>query len=173
MHKPVNYQVVDGGKHAIPGHYVLKSRRQVGFHVATYDASRPLVIDPVLSYSTYLGGSGRESGRSIALDSSGNAYVTGSTDSLNFPRTGGTFQPAFGGGTFDVIVTKLDPAASASASLVYSTYLGGTSHDVGSGITVDASGNAYVTGTTISANFPTTVGAFQPTFSGVGDAFVT
>jgi len=129
-------------------------------------------LDPVgsmLLYSTYLGGSGDDFGRGIAVDAFGNAYVTGQTFSTNFPTTAGAFQTAFGGGV-DAFVTKLNP--TGSAPLVYSTYLGGSGLDVGFGIAVDTAGDAYVTGLTSSSNFPTTAGAFDTTFSGVVDAFV-
>src|SRR5205814_8754446 len=102
------------------------------------------------------------------------AYVAGETVSSNFPTTAGAFQTTFGGGVFgagDAFVTKLNPTGSA---LVYSTYLGGSSSDAGSGIAVDAAGNAYVTGGTGSTDFPTTIGAFQTTKGGgFRDAFVT
>jgi hypothetical protein len=172
--KPVIYQDVDGVRRQIAGGYVLKAAHQVAFQVGVYDASRPLVIDPVLVYSTYLGGSQtHEHGLGIAVDSSGNAYVTGSVSfghtSANFPTTAGAFQPAFGGST-DAFVTKLDPTGSR---LVYSTYLGGSGSDVGASIAADAAGNAFVTGRTSSTNFPTTVGALQPSFGGGwADAFV-
>ncbi len=122
-------------------------------------------------YSTYLGGAGDDQGDGIAVDTSGNAYVTGATDSRNFPITSGAFQSEYGGGDSDAYVTKLDPTGTAPA---YSTYLGGAAYDEGDGIAVDSSGNAYLTGVTDSANFPTTPGAFQTTFGGGdGDAFVT
>src|SRR5439155_1437094 len=112
-----------------------------------------------LVYSTYLGGSGSDEGRSIAVDASGNAYVTGNTVSSNFPTTAGAFQTKIGSsGFFDAFVTKLNPTGAA---LVYSTYLGGSGRDEGVGIAVDTAGNAYVTGVTVSSNFPTTAGAFQ------------
>jgi hypothetical protein len=168
QHKPVVYQDIDGVRHEIAGSYVRKGANRVGFKLAAYDASRPLVIDPVvLSYSTYLGGSGDDSGRSIAVDADGNAYVTG-TASAGFPTTAGAFQPT-GSGTSDVFVSKLNPAGSA---LVYSTYLGGSGSDGASGISVDAAGNAYVAGGTSSIDFPTTAGAFQATLAGSGNAFV-
>jgi beta-propeller repeat-containing protein len=167
--KPVIYQEVEGRRREIAGGYVLEGVNQVGFKVAAYDASRPLVIDPTLFYSTYLGGSDFETGRGIAVDASGNAYVTGVTYSANFPTTAGAFQPAFGNS--DAFVTKLNSTGSA---LVYSTYLGGGSgFDGGLGIVVDAAGNAYVTGETISTDFPTTPGAFQPAYGGNSDAFMT
>src|SRR5438876_782482 len=173
--KPVIYQELDGVRKDIPGGYVLKGEHQVGFKVAAYDASQALVIDPVLSYSTYLGGSGEDRDPAIAVDAAGNAYVTGHTESRNFPTTTGAFQTGFGGGAMssgqgDAFVTKLNPAGSA---LVYSTYLGGSGPDDGKGIAVDAAGNAYVTGSTASSNFPTTIGAFQTIKGGSGNAFVT
>jgi len=142
LQKPAVYQAVKGIRQEVSGSYVLTDRHQVGFQVAAYDASRPLVIDPVLFYSTYLGGSARDSGRGIAVDAAGNAYVTG-----------GAFQPSSPGGVF---VTKLNPTGSG---LVYSTFLGSSGE--GEGIAVDAAGNAYVTGATDSTNFPTTPGPFR------------
>ncbi len=122
-----------------------------------------------LVYSTYLGGSGDDYGSAIAVDSSGNTYVTGFTGSLNFP-TVNPIQAVYGGGYSDAFVTKLNAAGNA---LVYSTYLGGNDTDQGNGIAVDSSGNAYVTGGTLSTNFPTTAGVFQGTSGGGYDAFVT
>jgi len=127
-----------------------------------------------LVYSTYLGSA---SAYAIAIDGDRNAYVTGVTNSVNFPTTPGAFQSISGGGN-DVFVTKLDPAGSA---LVYSTYLGGSGFEWGLGVAVDAVGNAHVTGYTSSINFPTTPGAFQPIpadpigsqFANHTDAFVT
>ena len=112
-----------------------------------------------LVYSTYLGGSNEDQGLGIAVDSAGNAYVTGETVSTNFPTTLGAFQTTLGG-PGEAFVTKLNAVGTA---LAYSTYLGGNSGDVGNGIAVDSAGNAYVTGETFSTNFPTTPGAFQTT----------
>jgi hypothetical protein len=134
-----------------------------------FDPDYPLVIDPILLYSTYLGGSGEDVGEGIAVDASGNAYVTGVTDSTEFPTTPNAFDTTFNG-VQDAFVTKLNPTGSA---LVYSTYLGGSGNDLGLGIAVDASSNAYVTGITGSTNFPTTPGAFDITFNGSFDAFVS
>jgi hypothetical protein len=140
------------------------------FRLPEYDGSRPLVIDPTLDYSTYLGGSGRDQGFGIAVDSTGNAYVTGETTSANFPITPGTVQSFFSGGFFpDAFVAKLNAAGSA---LVYSTYLGGNGRDQGFGIAVDTEGNAYVAGATFSTNFPTTPGALKRLLGGIEDAFV-
>jgi len=121
-----------------------------------------------LVYSTFLGGNGDESGDGIAVDSAGNAYVTGFTQSTNFPTTSGAFQTTPGGGS-DAFVTKLNAAGSA---LVYSTYLGGSGTDQGLTVAVDSAGSAYVTGQTFSTNFPTTPGAFQTSPGGGQDAFV-
>lgn len=168
-HKPLAYQELDGVKHEVSARYVIKSKQQVGIAVGSYDKSRTLVIDPILSYSTFLGGNGTDEGCGIAVDSLGNAYVVGLTTSSNFPTTGGSYQ-----GTrnqfADVFVSKLNPAGSA---LVYSTYLGGSGVDEGYDIAVDAGGNAYIVGLTNSDDYPTTVGAFQRMRAGSGDAFVT
>lgn len=134
-----------------------------------------------LSYSTYLGGSDAESGNAIAVDSAGDAYVTGSTSSTNFPLAGaiGTAQSTLAGGA-DAFVAKFDPSKSGAASLIYSTYLGGSDTEVGSGIAVDSSGNASVAGTTTSENFPTAnpIVLSSPAYdgskySGNQDAFVS
>ena len=172
LRKPVVYQQHDGQRAVIPTRYVLKAEGQVAFEVAAYDATRPLIIDPVLVYSTYLGGSEEDDGFGIAVDAAGNAYVTGKTRSTDFPKTPGARQPTFGGGSADAFVTKLDTTKTGPDSLVYSTYLGGNGEDIGYGIAVDADGSAYVTGVTGSTNFPT-LGAFQRTFRGDFDAFVT
>jgi len=107
QHKPIIYQNVDGARREIAGGYVRKGANRVGFQLAAYDTTRPLVIDPiVLSYSTYLGGSGDDSGGGIAVDADGNAYVAGRTSSPNFPTVAGAFQPT-GGSTTDAFVAKI------------------------------------------------------------------
>ena len=167
--KPVIYQEGDGRRQAIAGSYVRKGLHQVGFHVAAYDPARPLVIDPVLSYSTYLGGSGQDIGYGIAVDAAGHAYVTGSTGSPDFPIVH-PLQAMLSGGS-DAFVTKLTADGTA---LVYATYLGGRGFEDGFGIAVDAAGAAYVTGDTNSPDFPT-VHPLQPALAGIygnPDAFV-
>ncbi len=178
FHKPVVYQQASAAgprgpdsesrilKRSIGGRYLLKGKHEVGFEVGTYDRTRPLVIDPVLSYSTYLGGSRSDFGTGIAVDSSGNAYVTGYTFSLDFPTENPSQVYA---GSSDAFVTKLNPSGSA---LVYSTYLGGRGDDLGAAVAVDSSGNAYLTGATDSLDFPTQ-NAFQSTNAGGTDAFVS
>ncbi|MGB7924488.1 MAG: carboxypeptidase regulatory-like domain-containing protein [Pyrinomonadaceae bacterium] len=164
--KPFIYQEVDGARKEIEGRYVRAGKHQVGFAVGEYDRKKPLIIDPVLIYSTYLGGGGSDVGNSIAIDSAGNAYIAGRTTSLNFPLTGGT-QPS-NGGSADIFITKLNPTGT---SLVYSTYMGGSGTDAALGIVLDGSANAYLTGTTESADFPT-VNALQSAYGGNRDGFV-
>jgi hypothetical protein len=135
--------------------------------VGSYDPRYPLVIDPGLDYSTFLGGTTDDSGEGIAVRGD-NAYVTGYTTSSDFPTTPGAFDRTYNG-SLDAFVTKLNDSGSA---LAYSTFLGGTGFDFGAGIAVDGRGRAYVTGHTASADFPTTRGAFDRTLGG-GDAFVT
>lgn len=175
--RPMIWQDIDGTRQDVVGGYVMRNDSQVGFEVGAYDRSRPLVIDPVLSYSTYLGGSDDDLGADIALDAGGNVYVTGETQSANFPKVG-ALQGTFNVGTCgspaapcsEVFVSKLNAAGNA---LVYSTYLGGASDDSGKSIAVDSTGAVYVAGDTESTNFPTTNGAFQRTFGGtIFDAFV-
>jgi beta-propeller repeat-containing protein/dockerin type I repeat protein len=171
QHAPVLYQQTAQGRQAVAGAFQVAGN-QVTFRVGEYDTARPLVIDPVLSYSSYLGGVGYDAGTAIAVDSAGSVYVTGQTGTADFPTTPGAFRTTLGDTNNAAFVTKFNPAGTA---LIYSTYLGGGtfSQTVGYGIAVDAAGNAYVTGETLSANFPTTSGAFQSTNIGGYDAFVT
>src|SRR2546426_8235950 len=182
LQKPLVYQVgADGHRNLIAGSYVvfLNTRhaspvtRHVGFDVASYDHSKPIVIDPVLFYSTYLGGSADDRGEGIAVDAAGNAYVKESISSSTgwtFPiPTGPGAQGNYGGGTSDAFVMKLNATGTA---IMYATYLGGSSNDGGNGIAVDAAGNAYVTGFTDSTNFPT-ANPVQAANGGGDDAFVT
>jgi hypothetical protein len=168
-HKPVVYQEKNGTRQEIAARYAITDANRVGFEVAEYDADRPLYIDPLI-YSTYLGGSNRDEGYGIAVDRTGNAYVTGLTTSFDFPIKN-PLQPTYGGHA-DVFVSKIDPTGSA---LVYSTYLGGSGvdlgcggYDAGSGIAVDSAGNAYVTGLTCSTDFPT-MNPLQPANGGGAD----
>jgi hypothetical protein len=168
---PVVYQWVDGNRREVRGRYVLHGDHRVGFALAGYDRTVPLVIDPVITYSTYLGGAGDEFPIWSDIDRPGNFYVTGFTNSPDFPTTAGVFQPTFGGGDGDAFVAKLNRSGSG---LVWSTYLGGDAVDVGIGLDVDRHGNVVVTGETGSTGFPTTSGVVQPAFAGgPTDAFVT
>lgn len=174
QHAPRTHQDVAGGRVEVASRFVLHEGREIGFEVAAYDRARPLVIDPVLSYATYLGGSGEDgvSGSilgehlGIAVDASGSAIVTGETQSSDFPVAGAVQEEA--GGGLDVFVSKFMPNGQG---LVYSTYLGGSDDDSGNAIAIDAVGNAIVTGTTRSGNFPV-LAASQPAIAGASDAFV-
>ncbi|MGA2076311.1 MAG: choice-of-anchor D domain-containing protein [Terriglobia bacterium] len=157
FHKPEISQPGTGSSLAIrhssliDGRFVLDARNRIQFALGPYDHTKPLVIDPVLTYSTYLGGSGGDWGYGIAVDSSGSAYVTGETASVDFPTVNPLQAGNKSGSQGTAFVAKLNPAGSA---LVYSTYLGGSGADIGYGIAVDSSGNAYVGGRTYSRDFP-------------------
>jgi len=165
-HKPRVYQILDDEFIPLDGAYTLRDNNTFGFEFENgYNTEYALVIDPVMSYSTYLGGSGNDFGFSISVDDSSNSYITGNTEATDFPTenpcqidTGGT----------DVFVTKF----SSYGDVVYSTYVGGNGDDFGDGIDADNSGNAYITGDTESPDFPTTDSAYQIDQGG-RDAFVT
>jgi hypothetical protein len=159
----------EGGKHVqVEGEFVIKGENRVGFEVASYNKEKSLVIDPTLTYSTYIGGSGSDYGTGIAADASG-IYVAGMTTSSNFPATTGALDRVFNGG-WDYVVFKLNPT---NASYIYSTFLGGNSTDEYPSIAIDASGAAYIAGKTFSNNFPTTTGSFGETYNGGSDYTVT
>ena len=165
LHKPVAYQQKDGARQPVDARFVLQAHNLVSFELGNYDRSRELVIDPSVSYATYLGGLGEDDGIAIAVDGAGAAYVTGQTMSTNFP---GANSANYKGG-FDVFVTKISADGS---SLLYSTYIGGPGNDSGNAIALDASGDAFVAGGA-ATGFPTTSGAYQTTFKGGNiDAFV-
>jgi hypothetical protein len=165
---PVAFQEVDGRRVAVEVRYQVLGRERVGLEVGAYDRDRVLVIDPVLEYSTYLGAVNNDYGYGIAVDGAGAAYLVGYTTSMTFPATMGAAQAVNAGGA-DVYVAKLN---ATGAALDYATYLGGASSDVGDDIAVDAAGAVYVTGYTLSTNFPATSGAAQTANAGSNDAFV-
>ncbi|MCA1617857.1 MAG: DUF11 domain-containing protein [Acidobacteria bacterium] len=166
--RPVAYQERSGARTEVAAGYLIDARGRVSFGLGDYDRSRPLVIDPVLIFSSYLGGLDADQGLAVAADSAGSAYVTGTTVSTDFPVTAGVqFTKS---GFTDAFVLKLSPDGQ---SLVYSTYLGGNGDDFANAIAVDSAGNAYVGGLTGSGGFPTTPGSFQESKDGVIDAFVT
>lgn len=164
--KPVSYQVIAGERKEVASRYVLQGEHEIAIRLAAYDESEPLVIDPVLVYSTYLGGTTGTDANAIAVDSAGNAYFTGSTNSTDFPANQDALQPMHGGGG-DVYISKLNADGSA---LVYSTYLGGSGNESGRAIALDSGGNVYLTGETDSANFPTQA-AVQTMRGGGTDVF--
>ena len=171
--KPYVYQEVDGQRMEVEAAYSLEGEVsdgvQFGFRVGTYDPQKVLVIDPViLLYAGYIGGSGGDEGSGIAVDSTGNAYITGTTASGDFPVMGG-LDMTFNGGGEGAFVAKVNPAGTA---LVYAGYIGGSNTDLGFDIAVDSTGNAYITGATASGDFPV-MGVLDMTFNGGGlDAFV-
>ncbi|MGA2132323.1 MAG: SBBP repeat-containing protein [Bryobacteraceae bacterium] len=170
FHKPVVYQpeTETAARREVAGGFQV-SQNRVTFDVAAYDHARPLVVDPVLAYSTYLGGSSEDFAEYVTVDKQGNAYIEGLTCSTDFPTTAGSYSPAQPAhypdancvssltGS-DIFVTKLNPAGTA---LIFSTYLGGGWTETPSGIAVDSSDNVYVAGSTQSEDFPVTAGAFQ------------
>ncbi|MBX3349973.1 MAG: SBBP repeat-containing protein [Nitrospira sp.] len=183
VQKPIVYQLEsDGHKTLVAGNYVAspKNLSHVQIHLAAYDREKPLVIDPVVDFLTYLGGKLGDANPRIAVDSLGNAYVAGMTGSLDFPTTSGVYDPSFNANSscpsitvtnttcldatgvnvnFDYFVAKVNPSGS---TLVYATYLGGTGNEfLVAPIAVDLTGNVYVGGQTRSADFPVTPGAFQ------------
>ena len=153
LHRPTIYQEVDGSRRSVSGRYTLTRSVEpsngllLAFEVDAYDLSRPLVIDPILEYATYVGGLANETVLGIALDGSRNTYITGYTASSTFVPGGGSAH-----GDLDVFVTKLNPSGTV---VLYTTFLGGSGSDAGMAIAVDAAGNAHVTGVAL-AGFPTT-----------------
>jgi hypothetical protein len=154
-HAPVAYQAVNGINLTVPSKYVVADAGHVGFQLGTYDQTLPLVIDPSLSFSTYLGGSADDESNAVAVDSQGNMYIAGMTRSADFPTTFGIVQGGTAGSA-KVFVSKIN----SLGTMVYSTYLGGNGDDVALGLGVDGNGNAYVTGHTNSSTFPIQ-GGFQ------------
>ena len=155
FHAPQLYQTDGRTQKSVNGSFRQLADNRIGFEVGAYDRSRELIIDPVLSYSSYLGGTGIESGPKIAADSSNNIYVAGITLSTNFPTTSGVFQTGNNGGS-DVFIAKINPSQAPASQLVFATYLGGTGSELNvAGVAVDNSRNVYVAGTTDSSNFPT------------------
>jgi len=163
---PTIYQNIMGKQVQIRGAYQLLGPHMVGFEVGVYDGTQPLIIDPVVTYATYLGGSSVSAVTGLAADGSGNLYVTGWTEALNFPIAGAV--QAANGGDVDAFVVKFNPAGTG---VLYATYIGGAGDDRGAGIAIDSSGNAYITGATTSTNFPTAAPAYA-TIGGTSNAFV-
>jgi sugar lactone lactonase YvrE len=178
--KPVVYQDEKGQRVPIKGRYALLANHTVGFKVGKYDRSKALVIDPTLSYATYLGGSTEDAGTAIAVDATGNIYIIGFTADADFPVTAGSFQTT---NTVDNLVAFVAKLNAAGSALVYSTYLGGTASNTrvsgndAFGIAVDTAGSAYICGETFASDFPVTTGAFQTKNNGfansVQNAFIS
>jgi len=175
--QPQVYQTVrtadSEGRHNLEGKFILARGNQVGFAVGKYDKRLPLIIDPTLSFSSYLGGSGPDSGSGIAVDSTGKVVVTGTTASLDFPHpappASPSANPAISPGMPRAFVTQI----SAGGSLIFTSFLAGTQGDGASGIAIDSSNNVYITGTTHSDDFPVTSGAVSNGLQGSSDAFLS
>lgn len=169
LHRPIAYQDIGGRRVGVDSAFVLENDRDVRIRVGDYDRAHALVIDPVVSYATYLGGNSFEQGTAIAVDANGNAFVTGYTMSTDFPTVSAYDRSLGKSGDVDVFVSKLNAAGTA---LVWSTYLGGAgSADRAVGIAVDAAGSAYITGQTAAGNFPVSATAWQKASPG-GGAFI-
>jgi hypothetical protein len=168
--RPISYQRVGGERVPVASRYTLDGDTAYGFALGPHDQRRPLVIDPGLEYSSYLGGQHKDEGWDVAVDDAGYAYVTGMARSgTTFPTTPGAYDRTYNGNIMDAFVTKMNADGSA---LVYSTFLGGSGRDRGEAIAVDDAGSAYVTGEA-STGFPRTTGAAQTALGGVADAFVS
>lgn len=169
LHKPAVYQEAAGKRKTIASSYKILRNGAISFKVAAYDRSKPLVIDPVITYGSHSGGVSQ--GNAIAVDAAGNAYVAGNVtqSSLTFP-TVNAFQSSIGRGNTEAFVQKFNATGTA---LIYSTYLGGSkSMAKGLGIAIDSSGNAYITGTTTGSDFPTTTAGYQKGVT-AGGSFIT
>ncbi len=178
LQQPRAYQMDGDRPREIPIRFRVHGQK-ISFALGKYDRLQKLVIDPVLTYSTYLGGNGGDTAYSVAVDSAGDAFVTGVTASTNFPTkpigqnfnaTGGLTNSNGLAGTGNVFVTEFNPAGN---SVLFSTYLGGSGIDIPAQILLNAAGDIFLVGSTTSNNFPTTSGVFQPTYGGVQDAFLT
>ena len=169
QHRPVAWQTAGGMRVPVNVEYLVDpARRQASLKIAQYDHSQALVIDPVLQYGTYFGGTGNEGANSLAVDSAGNTYITGATTSSNLPASPtAPYQSALRGPS-DAFVTKMNATGTA---LVYTTYLGGSGDDQGKAIAVDSSGNAYICGVTSSTNFPSAGGGVSQYYGGTHDGF--
>ena len=168
--KPVAYQEINGKRVEVAAAYTLLSNPQYvyGFKVGSYDKKETLIIDPLLA-STFIGGGDDDYGNSIALDGDGNVYIIGETYSSDYPTTPGAYNESHNGGR-DVFVSKLN---SSLSNLLASTFIGGIYYEYGLSIALDGDGNVYITGSTESSDYPTTSGAYDESFNGIDDVFVS
>ena len=169
--KPYCYQEICGYTNEVYINFKLMKNFRIAYEIGNYDDSRNLIIDPLI-YSTLVGGNDNDYGQSIALDSGNNVYITGDTNSNDFPNTQVCFDYSKNGDTFynDVYVFKLNWNGT---SLIYSTFIGGSKYDWGKSITVNSNNNAYITGRTTSTDFPTTARCYDNSHNKANDVFVT
>src|ERR1041384_6212225 len=168
--KPIVYQDIDGQRRKIEATYRLKNGHAFGFQVGDYDSSKPLIIDPALSYSTYLGGTSDDSAQGIAVDANGYAYIAGDTSSSDFPKKNPINSNSNLGGFTDAFVTKLGPTGT---NLIFSSYLGGSGFETALGIAVDKATNVYVVGYTDSSTTFPTKNPYQNSRNGDDDVFLS
>jgi len=165
--KPVLYQKAGKTRQRVEGRFDRKPDGTIGFEIGVYDLERPLVIDPVVSFATFVGRAGSEFAARIATDAQGNVYTVGGTSDVQFPVTPGSPSGVLASASLgDVTVTKV---SADGKTLMYSTHLGGVATDLGFGIALDAAGNIYITGGTASSDYPVTSNAFQPRRASGGD----
>lgn len=167
--KPVAYQALPEGRREVAAQFLLHGDSTVGFRLGRYDRTAPLIIDPVLLYNTYLGGTDIDIATAVTTDSVGNIYVAGYTASSTFSTTAGSYKTTLAVGDTDAYVMKL---SSTGTAILYSTFLGGNWPDVARGIAVDSTGAAYITGSTVG-RFPVTSGVVQETIADSPAIFVT
>ena len=169
--KPKTWHVDHKGEvHEVACHFTLLGANRFGFEASGWDGDTSLTIDPGLIWSTFLGGKGSDSARAVSVDARGVVTVAGSTRSAKFPTTSGAYDTSYNSAD-DVFVSRLDPSKTGSAQLVYSTFLSGA-YQI-NGLVVEASGVVTIAGYTESANFPTTKNAYDTTYNGRGDAFLS
>ncbi len=166
--KPAAWQELSGQRQPVECEFIINNKQQIGFRLGAYDRNRELVIDPVLLYSTYLGGGGFDWCQGVAVDKDANAYVVGYTNSLNFPGSS-PIQSSLNGAANDAFVVKLNPSGT---EIMYKSWIGGDADDSAIAIAVDKDGGAFIGGNTSSNNFPTTSGVLQPTKGVARDAFL-
>ena len=172
--KPVIYQeTASGRRQRVEGHYKLLAADVAGVELDAYDHARPLTIDPVIVYSSLLGGTGNDAITAVKVDKSGMVWVAGYTSTGDLTATGDAFQGTWGGGT-NIFLAKFNPKGDSSSSLVYLTYIGGSGVDTPNAMALDGNGVIYLAGSTTSANFPLGGFAFQNGLAGGAgtDAFV-
>jgi hypothetical protein len=167
--RPYLFQERGGQRVEVEGGYRVVSGNRLGFWATGYDASLPLVVDPGITWSTFIGGSVHDYPYRVATDANGDIYIAGYTESVNYPTSSGAYQPTKNLDR-DVFVTKL---RGDGTSIIWSTFLGGSATDQGLALAVDTGGNVYVAGNTGSSDFPVSASGFRRTYGGGGDGFVT